>query len=145
MSISNENQPYIFISYSHRDANRILPIVYRLRSEGYNLWYDEGIEAGSEWDENIANHIMQCSYFIAFISENYLNSTNCKDELNYARDLDREQFLIYLEEVSLPAGMAMRLNRIQAIMWNRFDEKTIEGAYQKIFTAAGIQKTRIYH
>ena len=145
MSICNENKPYIFISYSHRDANRIFPIIYRLRSEGYNLWYDEGIEAGSEWDENIANHIMQSSYFIAFISENYLNSTNCKDELNYARDLDKEQFLIYLEDVTLPAGMAMRMNRIQAIMWNRFDEKTLENAYQKIFVAAGIQKTRIYH
>ena len=145
MSICNEDKPYIFVSYSHRDANCILPIVFRLRSEGYNLWYDEGIEAGSEWDENIATHIMKCSYFIAFISDNYLKSSNCKDELNYARDLDKEQFLIYLEDVTLPAGMAMRMNRIQAIMWNRFDDKTLDNAYQKIFSAVGIQKTRIYY
>ena len=52
---------------------------------------------------------------IAFISPNYLKSSNCRDELNYARDEEKERLLIYLENVKLTPGMAMRMNRIQAI------------------------------
>ncbi len=144
MNQCNENMPYIFISYSHLDSDLVLPIVNRLRAEGYNLWYDIGIEAGSEWDENIARHIGKCSYFIAFVSKNYINSKNCKDELNYSRDLDKEQFLIYLEEVELPGGMAMRMNRIQAIYWNKYMPNNMDDGYQKIFTAVGIEKTRVF-
>ena len=144
MNQCNENMPYIFISYSHRDSDSVLPIINRLRAEGYNVWYDAGIEAGSEWDENIANHIGGCSYFIAFVSKNYIGSKNCKDELNYSRDLDKEQFWIYLEEVELPAGMAMRMNRIQAIFWNQFTPNNAEEAFRKIFTAVGIEKTRVF-
>ena len=143
MNQCNENMPYIFISYSHLDSDLVLPIVNRLSAEGYNLWYDIGIEAGSEWDENIARHIGKCNYFIALVSENYISSKNCKDELNYSRDLDKEQFLIYLEDVELPAGMAMRMNRIQAIYWNKYEPDNVEAAYQKIFTAVGIERTRV--
>ena len=142
MSLYNENQPYIFISYSHRDSNQVYPIINRLREEGYNVWYDDGIEPGSEWDENIASHIMKCAYFIALVSKNYLESANCKDELNYSRDLDKEQLLIYLEDVSLSGGMAMHMNRIQAVMWNKYDN--VELAYQKLFSAVGIQKTKVF-
>lgn len=144
MNQCNENMPYIFISYSHRDSNLVLPIISRLSAEGYNVWYDAGIEAGSEWDENIASHIGRCSYFIAFVSKNYINSKNCKDELNYSRDLDKEQFLIHLEDVELPGGMAMRMNRIQAIYWNKYMPDNVEAAYHKIFTAVGIEKTRVF-
>ena len=56
------------------------------------------------------------------MSENYLSSENCKDELNYARDLGKGRVLVYLEPVELPAGMAMRLNRIQALHRYKYDK-----------------------
>ena len=71
-----ETKPYIFISYSHRDSDKVIKIVERLQSEGYNVWYDEGIDPGTEWDENIAKHVSACSYFIAFISNGYIGSKN---------------------------------------------------------------------
>ena len=141
MNVFNEKLPFIFISYSHRDSAKVCPIIERLRAEGFNVWYDDGIEPGSEWDENIAEHITGCSYFIAFISGNYMNSHNCKDELNYSRDLDKERLLIYLEDVSLTSGMAMRMNRNQAIYWLKFPD--VEQAYQKLFKAVGIEKTKV--
>ena len=138
----NEKLPFIFISYSHRDSDMVCPIIERLRKEGFNVWYDDGIEPGSEWDENIADHITQCSYFIAFISEHYLKSQNCKDELNFSRDLDKERLLVYLEDVSLSSGMAMRMNRNQAIYWKKC--ASVEQAYHKLFSAVGIEKTRVF-
>ena len=139
----DETKPYVFISYSHRDSDRVLEIMNRMLQEGFNVWYDGGIDPGTEWDENIAYHVNNCSYFIAFVSDGYIGSKNCKDELNYSRDLDKEQLLVYLDDVNLPSGMAMRMNRIQAIYWNKYDDSNIEEAYKKLFNASGIEKTKI--
>ena len=128
----------LFISYSHRDSDRVHPLIKRLISEGYDVWYDEGIDPGTEWDENIAMHLKQCSGIIAFISENYVESENCRDELNYARDLGKERLLIYLENVELPAGMAMRLNRIQAI--HKYKYKSDDAFYREFTKAPMLKK-----
>lgn len=46
-----------------------LSIVDRLlQKDEYHVWYDEGIEPCTEWDENIADHIDNCTYFIALLS-----------------------------------------------------------------------------
>lgn len=129
----------IFISYSHRDSDRVHPLIERLKSEGFDVWYDKGIDPGTEWDENIAMHLKQCSGIIAFLSENYVGSENCRDELNYARDLGKERLLIYLESVELPAGMAMRLNRIQAI--HKYTYKNEETFYKEFTKAPMLKKS----
>ncbi len=111
----NESKPFIFVSYSHRNSEKVLKIVERLQKDGYRVWYDEGIDPGTEWDEFIADKIEKSGFLIAFMSQEYLDSQNCKDELNYARDLDKDRLLVYLSDVKLAGGMAMRLNRLQAI------------------------------
>ena len=136
----DESRPYIFISYAHLDGKRVCPILERLYESGFNLWYDKIITAGTSWDDNIALHIDASAYFIAFVSENYLNSDNCKDELSYARDLNKEMLLIYLDEVNLPSGLAMRLNRSQAIIWNPQDDSYSDEDFAKIMNAQGIRK-----
>ncbi|MBQ6594703.1 MAG: TIR domain-containing protein [Clostridia bacterium] len=124
------SEPYIFVSYAHRDMEAVLPVIQRLTDEGYRVWYDEGIDPGTEWDTNIAVHIERCASFVAFISENYLRSDNCKDELNFARDLEKERLLVYLEDAKLPLGMAMRLNRLQAI--HKYTYEDPEDFYGKL-------------
>ena len=134
------DKDYIFISYAHRDSDLVWPIVARLLQDGYRVWYDEGIDPGTEWDENIASHVENCGYFIAFLSPAYLASENCKDELNYARDLDKPRLLVYLEDVKLPGGMAMRLNRLQAVFWGRYGDK--EAFYAKLYASQGLGAMR---
>ena len=110
------NGDYIFVSYAHRDSARVYPILEQMQQDGYRVWFDEGIDPGTEWDENIAAHVCGCNYFIAFLSGNYLASDNCKDELNYARDLGKKRLLVYLEDVQLPAG---RLTSSYIFAYNR--------------------------
>ena len=50
-------QPYIFVSYAHKNDAAVLEIIGTLQSRGFRVWYDEGIEAGSEWPESIASHL----------------------------------------------------------------------------------------
>ena len=130
------NEPYIFISYAHKDINLVHPIIFRLQSDGYRVWFDEGIDPGTEWDESIAESIDECGYFLAFISKNYLNSDNCKDELKYARDLSKKSVLVYLEDVPLTRGMAMRMNRIQSIYKHKYHAEN--DFYAKFYESDGI-------
>ena len=60
------NDNYIFISYAHKDIEEVLSFIERLQAEGFNVWFDEGIDPGTEWDDNIASHIEGCSFFVAF-------------------------------------------------------------------------------
>ena len=129
-------EPYIFISYAHRDGVEVRSVLERMQRDGYRVWFDEGIDPGTEWDEVIASHVKHCGYFIAFVSENYLASGNCKDELNYARDLDKKQLLVYLRPVELPDGMAMRLGRLQNVGKSRYADE--EDFYGKLYEADGI-------
>ncbi len=133
-------EPYVFISYAHKDKTAVFPVISRMQAAGYRVWFDKGIDPGSEWDEMIARHVEGCGCFIAFLSKNYLASSNCKDELNYARDLEKNRLLVYLEDVTLPAGMAMRLNRLQAIFMHRYEKEN--EFYETLFSAQGLETCR---
>lgn len=113
-------EPYLFLSYAHKDLQAVQEIIETLQEKGYRIWYDEGIDPGTEWDEMVAAHVEQCDYFVALLSEQYLESDNCKDELNFARDLNKPRLLVYLEDVQLPSGLRMRLSRLQAIHKYRY-------------------------
>lgn len=134
------DQSYIFISYAHKDKQFVWPVLDRMISHGFRIWYDEGIDPGTEWDTEIAQHIEQCGYFISLISKNYIESENCRDELSYARDLGKNRLLVYLEQTELDAGMSMRLNRLQAIFKYTYNNQ--EDFYKKLFQAQGISLFR---
>ena len=135
------DENYIFISYSHRDIDEVLSFIETLQENGYNVWYDEGIDPGTEWDENIAKHIRECAYFISFITEDYIQSQNCRDELTYARDLNKERLLIYGEDVELPEGMKMRMNRLQAIFKYKYTDDL--EFYTKVFQSEGLDTCKV--
>lgn len=135
------NEPYIFISYAHRDSDRVFPIIRKLQEASYRVWYDEGVDPGTEWDDNIAGYINRCSVLIAFLTENYVASKNCKDEISYSRELDKNQLLVYLEDdLDLPDGLKMRLNRLQAIYWNRYSDT--DDAFQSLCGAPTLSPCR---
>jgi len=43
--------PYIFVSYAHKDAAAVFGELERLRAMGCRVWYDEGIDPGNEITE----------------------------------------------------------------------------------------------
>lgn len=116
-----DNKPYVFISYAHANSDKVLPTVAAMKNSNINLWYDEGIVAGSEWPEFIAEKVVDCHKFVLFVSNAYLNSQNCKRELNFAISRKKDILSIFLEEVQLSPGMEMQLGTYQAIYRNRFE------------------------
>lgn len=134
------NDSYLFISYAHKDRVTAMSIIERMINAGYRVWYDEGIDPGTEWDGNIASHLRSCDGIIALLSRNYLASENCKDELNFARDLGKDRLLVYLEEVELPDGMAMRLGRNLAIHRSKYPEP--DSFFEKLTESPMVARNR---
>ena len=71
------DEPYIFLSYSHRNAEQANAFIRSMNRAGFRIWYDEGLIPGREWDDTIARVIMHCSYFIALLTEDSLSITEC--------------------------------------------------------------------
>lgn len=116
-----DNKPYVFISYAHLNSQQVLPCIQAMKRCGIQVWFDEGIAAGSEWPEYIAEKVVGCSKFVLFVSQAYLNSQNCKRELNFAISRKKEILSIFLEDVALSPGMEMQLGTYQSVYKSRFE------------------------
>ena len=115
------NEKYIFVSYCHKDKDKVFPIIEQLVKDGYRIWYDEGIDPGTEWPEIIAQHLNECSAVLAFITENSLNSHNCRREISFAL-LKKKLFIsIILEPVKMSPGIEMQLSATQSIYKYKLD------------------------
>ncbi len=110
------SEPYIFVSYAHKDKYIIYKEIKRLNKAGYKIWYDEGIQPANEWSEEIAVAINNCSTFLVFISPQAVKSKNVRNEINYALKKDKKFIAVYIEETTLPSGLELQISSIQAIM-----------------------------
>lgn len=90
-------RPYLFISYPHKQSDEVVDTIRILHDQGYRLWYDEGIPAGSDWPANIAQHMRDCEAVICFISQHFLDSQNCFSEIRAAVHLKKPILILYLE------------------------------------------------
>ena len=131
---------YLFISYSHKDAARVVPIMERLEKEGYRIWYDEGIDPGSEWPETIADHLGAACACVGMISANYLASDNCRREMNFALKKQIPYLSVLLEEAEMSAGVEMQLSANQAIF--KYKLPSEEAFYKKFNSTKFLQPAR---
>ena len=112
MDVYEGKEPYIFISYSHKDSDRMIQLASELQKYCH-VWYDNGIRAGNEWADKVANKLFHCALFLFLVSPNSLASDNCKDELAMARDSGKPFINIRLSDVSFEGGMQLRYGRYQ--------------------------------
>ena len=127
-------EPYIFISYAHKDSETVSRILEKMKENGYRFWYDDKIDPGTKWYDDIADKIKNCGFFISFVSRNYLSSEICEKELVYACQCKKKRLLVYLEDVALPSGLEM-LNA--GIQWHKqFDNE--DKFYEQLWKTEGI-------
>ncbi len=124
-------EPYIFISYSHRDADAVDQILGELDRRGFRFWYDEGITPGSEWAEDVARHLNDAGVVLAVISPRSMESDNCRREINFALSKNKALLTVTLERTRMSLGMEMQLSSHQSILrynytdWNGFVNRIV--------------------
>lgn len=106
---------YIFISYSHKDSKIIAPIIEFLKMKNVDVWFDERLSSGVEWNEELGQAIVNCSAFIVFLSNNSIKSKFVKMELELAIGLDKQIYPIFIESCILTPGLQLQLCGKQSI------------------------------
>ena len=123
--------PYVFLSYSHKNADAAIDIISRLQSDGYRVWYDGMIDPGSRFSDRIASRIEECGCFLALLSREYQKSRFCMSEIDYALDEERSVLPVYLEDTQLPSGLRMHFSSLQKIFKYKYSD--LELFYQKLY------------
>lgn len=126
-------KPYIFVSYAHRDSGEVIPILNKLNELGFRIWYDEGLELGCMWTESVASHLKDSELMLSFISESYMDSENCKREMNYAVGMNKKIINVFLQDTEMTPGMELQIGGIWALMKFSFDDD--EKFMQKLLSA----------
>lgn len=81
------DSPYVFLSYSSLDLDFALRLGAGLRDDGVHVWMDRlvtGIQPGSSWQASLDGALKNSSALIAILSPEYLQSTYCLAELQFA-------------------------------------------------------------
>lgn len=103
--------PYIFISYSHKDADAVYPILSMLQRNSFRIWYDDGLTGGNDWREIIAEKIESCRQMILFSSRNVYGSKEVGRELKAADLCDKNILVVSLDHAMLETKHEMYLDQ----------------------------------
>jgi TIR domain len=74
----------IFLSYSSADLDRVRPIRDRLAEQGFDVFWDQTLPAGIDWDAWIRQHLSQAKCALIVWSKNSVASHNVRHEATIA-------------------------------------------------------------
>ena len=122
----NGSEPYLFISYAHKDDEKVFGVINALHERLYRVWYDEGIEVGANWPQKIATRLAGCGTEVIFVSKNSLASQNCLREVNYGVAQKKKSIVVMLDGSELPADMGMQLSVAPVIEYKGGEQTAAE-------------------
>lgn len=89
---------YLFLSYSHTDAELAKRIVQQLEAAGLTVWVDyKSIPPGADWELQIKNGIQDCSAMLLVQTPRSENSSHVKKERLYAESLKKPIYPLLCE------------------------------------------------
>lgn len=103
------DEPYLFISYSHRDTKKVYPILDALNDKKYRIWYDESCENGSDFRDELRHRIEDCEAVVLFVSKHSMASPFCGMEIIVARENGKRLYPIYLDNAEIPPAFEILL------------------------------------
>ena len=148
------DEPYIFLSYAHKDKLPAQAILKHLIRDGYRVWYDEGIETGEEWEKKIYQKMNDCEFALVLLSNKYLNdSTFCAEEIEFLLQKDiRRVYMVRLDNVEskdIPADFEKLKENFEKVQFLDFQAERLGSFYKKLMEfldrkAANCRKKGMY-
>lgn len=80
------NEPYIFVSYSHNQQERIYDILWKLQNRGVRFWYDDSLNTGENWETGVKLKMKNAASVWFFFDINFFNSFALKREVRFVAD-----------------------------------------------------------
>ncbi len=104
------NEPYLFVSYSHRDIDKVYPILDAFYDKKYRIWYDESCETGNDFRDELREKIKKSEAVLLFVSKSSMMSPFCGMEIIVARENNKKLYPIYLDDVEVPPAFSILLS-----------------------------------
>ncbi len=121
---------YIFVSYSHKDKEKVYPFIAELQKK-YNVWFDDGLYVGEDYRKQIAGKIKNCTLFIYMVTYNSLNSDFCQKEIYYADKRERKFINVIVDsDTAFPDWFELAYEPYQ--MCKLFEYPTLVAAIEHI-------------
>lgn len=124
-------EPYIFISYCHKNSELVYPVLEELNARGYCFWYDKGVEHGEAWTKVVAEHEDKARAVIAFMSKDFSESENCIDELTYAKQKRIQFVVVYMDAEQSPNYISPEIEMMVLRMHQEYAGDTFNNGRQK--------------
>ncbi len=99
----------VFFSYSSKDRERVRPIRDALVAEGFDVFWDQEVPPGRNWDEWIRQHLDAARCAIVFWSMHSVKSDNVVHEATIAKNSGKliPILLDPIEAGQFPMGLYM--------------------------------------
>ena len=136
-------QPYVFVCYAHEDAAIVYPQLQWLRDLGANIWYDEGIPAGSNWRATIGGALEGASQVLFYVSNASVKSEHCDREINFALDENKNVVPVLLDNARLPTDLRVGLSRVQMIHSSELSEEAYHNTLAEALGLSGATTTEL--
>jgi hypothetical protein len=130
------NKPYIFASYSHKNIKEVFWCIKKLAESRYRIWYDEGIEPGNEWPEEVGRALTGCQLFLVFMSQAAMDSRNVRNEINFASSENKSMMVVFLQPAQLSEGMQLQIGTVQFIHKNELTDTEFLEKMKKVLDPA---------
>jgi hypothetical protein len=76
----------VFFSYSSKDRERVRPVRDALAAQGFEVFWDQQVPAGVDWDTWIRQHLASCKCAMVFWSSASITSRNVRHEAMVASE-----------------------------------------------------------
>lgn len=102
----------VFISYARKDSDYVYTLARELRRIGLDIWIDQDIDPGLNWDNSIESALQTCDKMLLIVSPDSMRSENVQDEWSYFLEEGKAVFPFVYKE----GEMSFRLRRRQYII-----------------------------
>lgn len=123
------NRLSVFISYSG-SQNSVRKIAELIAARGDIPWFDESLQGGKPWWDQILSKIRECHVFVFVLSPRSAESVPCYFELHYALQLSRPILPVFVEPIEHDQPVPESLLPIQWINIAPDDPKNSARLYE---------------
>lgn len=130
----------IFISYSHRDTEKVNRIVRLLNEHSNNtVWVDARLRGGDQYFSVIAEQILKNEFFVFVVSDSSIQSDWCIRELQFAMSEGRKIIAVWLDDVDLPPVIKFIIHNTHYLNWSPDEDdfaSNIERCFSDVISGA---------
>jgi potassium voltage-gated channel Eag-related subfamily H protein 7 len=117
------NKTKLFLSYGRGKATEFTKWAKKeLTARGFEVWMDDQIESGEDWEKAIGDALLSCDGIVSVIDRKYKISTFCKDEISLAKSEGKAIFPILFRDFSfadLPAYLKFILASVNVVKFEK--------------------------